>query len=234
MDLATAGAPAGWSDDDVWEVFLGVVERETPIPGLARSLQDYRSVFADVVRQVRAEHACLDNRYFRTEEKRGIVNPANIEHLTRLIHYLNQRLVERDAPELMLDCLFYVLKGRCQINLFYRQRLSEFFFALHALGAVLGYGEYGRFLIVNQGATVGHNRGRYPTLGEGVVIGPHAAVLGGCSIGNNVWIGAGALVIDTDVPDNSIVIGRKPHLQIKPNLGDNRAVWFDMDMIKAA
>lgn len=232
MDIHTL-RPDRWNDDDVWNVFREIVERDGPIPGLAAAIDPYRMEFVAVAAQVRKEHACLANRYFRTEDKRGIVNPINLEHLTRLIHYFNQRLVECGAPEPLLDCLFYVLKGRCHINLFYRQKLPGFFFALHAIGAVLGYGKYGRFLIVNQGATVGHNRGCYPTLGDGVVIGPHATVLGNCSIGNNVWIGAGALVIDSDIPDNSIVIGRKPNLEIKPNPRDNRSVWFDMDMLAA-
>ena len=41
-------------------------------------------------------------------------------------------------------------------------------------------------------------------------------MLGNCSIGSNVLIGAGALVIDTDVPSNSKVTGRAPSLKIVP------------------
>lgn len=232
MDVLSA-RPDRWTDDDVWEIFREIVERESPLPGLGAAVAPFRAEFAAVAAQVRKEHAYLANRYYRTEDKRGIVNPLNLEHLTRLLHYFNQRLVACNTPESLLDCLFYVLKGRCHINLFYRQKLPDFFFALHAIGAVLGYGDYGRFLIVHQGSTIGESHGRYPTLSDCVVVGPHAMVLGNCSIGRNVWIGAGALVIDTDIPDNSVVFGCKPNLEIRPNPRDNRSAWFDMDMLAA-
>lgn len=234
MNVGEAADVAVWTDADVWDVFLDLVERESPLPGLANALRSHEDAFLGVAARVRAEHSFLANRHFRTPAKRGIVNPANIEHLTRLIHYFSQSLVERNVRELVLDCLFYVLKGRCHINLFYRQRLRGYFFALHAIGAVLGYGEYGEFLIVHQGATVGQNHGRYPQLGNGVVVGPHAMILGECRIGDNVWVGARALIIDTDIPDNSIVIGAKPNVTVYPNPRDNRAEWFDMEMLAAA
>ncbi|WP_394370386.1 hypothetical protein [Phocaeicola dorei] len=40
-------------------------------------------------------------------------------------------------------------------------------------------------------------------------------MLGESHIGNNVWIGAGALVKNTDIPDNSLVFGQSPNLIIK-------------------
>jgi serine O-acetyltransferase len=233
VNVANASPVADWSTAEIWDVFLALVDRESPLPGLATALAPYRAAFEAVVGQIRVEHRCFANRYYRTEDRRPIVNPTNIEHLTRLLHYFSQELAAKGAPELVLDCLFYVLKGRCHINLFYRQRIPGFFFALHAIGAVLGYGSYGRFLIVHQGATVGESHGRYPTLGDAVVIGPHAMVLGDSRIGDNVWIGAGALVIDRAVPANSIVVGRPPNLEIRPNPNDNRKIWFDLDMIAA-
>jgi hypothetical protein len=139
IDVLSAGKPADWTTDAIWDVFAGIAERESPLRGLVHALASHRDAFDEVVDQLRAEHRCLANRYFRTDDKRPIVNPTNIEHLTRLLHYLNQKLVERGVDEIVLDCLFYILKGRCHINLFYRQRLPGFFFALHAIGAVLGY-----------------------------------------------------------------------------------------------
>ena len=231
MDLATSPSSNEWTDSDVWDIFRNLVDRESPISGLGAALRKYEREFLSIAAQTRYEHSCVDNRYFRTPKKIGIVNPTNIEHLTRLIIYFNQRLVEQAADEVILDCLFYVLKGRCHINFFYGQKLPGFFFALHALGAVLGARQYGRFLVVHQGSTIGESRGRYPTLGDGVVVGPHAMVLGESTIGRNVWIAAGALVIDEDIPENSIVLGRKPNREIRPNPRDNRATWFDMEMI---
>lgn len=47
-----------------------------------------------------------------------------------------------------------------------------------------------------------------PEIGDNVYIGTGAVVLGGVKIGNNVKIGANAIVID-DVPDNAVVVSPK-------------------------
>lgn len=63
---------------------------------------------------------------------------------------------------------------------------------------------------ISQGVTIGQiNRGAKkgtPHIGDNVYIGPGAKVLGRISIGNNVAIGANAVVVD-DVPDNAVVVG---------------------------
>ncbi len=47
---------------------------------------------------------------------------------------------------------------------------------------------------------------RHPTIGNNVVIGTGAIVLGNITIGNNVRIGAGSVVLK-DIPDDSTVVG---------------------------
>ena len=49
-------------------------------------------------------------------------------------------------------------------------------------------------------------RGLAPTIGNNVFIGAGAVIIGGIMIGNNVAIGANAVVID-DIPDNAIAAG---------------------------
>ena len=63
---------------------------------------------------------------------------------------------------------------------------------------------------ISQGVTIGQaNRGDrrgVATIGDGVYIGPGAKIVGKVSIGNNVAIGANA-VVTKDVPDNAVVAG---------------------------
>ncbi|HWE49902.1 MAG TPA: serine O-acetyltransferase [Bryobacteraceae bacterium] len=85
------------------------------------------------------------------------------------------------------------------------------FFIDHGMGVVIGEtAEIGDDVLIYQGVTLGgtgHERGkRHPTIGNKVVIGTGAKVLGGITIGNNVKIGAGSVVVKT-VPDNSTVVG---------------------------
>lgn len=63
--------------------------------------------------------------------------------------------------------------------------------------------------------TIGNNHGGIPTIGDNVFVGVGAVVIGKISIGNNVKIGANAVVIK-DIPDNATVIGN-PAFIIKLN-----------------
>lgn len=68
----------------------------------------------------------------------------------------------------------------------------------------------GKNLNLSQEVTIGQsNRGKKkgcPTIGDNVYIGPGAKIFGNIRIGNNVAIGANAVVTE-DVPDNAVVVG---------------------------
>ncbi|HHT7796125.1 TPA: serine O-acetyltransferase [Streptococcus suis] len=54
--------------------------------------------------------------------------------------------------------------------------------------------------------TIGQKNGKYPTIGNNVIIYPGAKIFGDIKVGNNVIIGANS-VINFDVPDNTVVAG---------------------------
>jgi serine O-acetyltransferase len=85
------------------------------------------------------------------------------------------------------------------------------FFIDHGMGVVIGEtAEIGDDVLLYQGVTLGGTGGekgkRHPTLGNRVVVGTGAKVLGNIRIGDNVKIGAGSVVVYA-VPDNSTVVG---------------------------
>ena len=85
------------------------------------------------------------------------------------------------------------------------------FFIDHGSGVVIGETtEIGDDVLLYQGVTLGgtgNERGkRHPTLGNNVVVGTGAKVLGNIHIGDNVKIGAGSVVVHS-VPDHSTVVG---------------------------
>lgn len=74
---------------------------------------------------------------------------------------------------------------------------------------VSGYAKIGDHCRIRNGVVIGLKNVEEPgapELGDHVDIGAGAKVLGKIKIGNNVLIGANAVVI-TDVPDNSIAVG---------------------------
>ena len=81
----------------------------------------------------------------------------------------------------------------------------------HGMGVVIGETAIiGDYCLIYQGVTLGgtgkHGGKRHPTVGENVVIGGGAKVLGNILIGSNVRIGAGSVVLK-DVPSDSTVVG---------------------------
>lgn len=85
------------------------------------------------------------------------------------------------------------------------------FFIDHGEGVVIGETTIiGDDVLIYQQVTLGgtgkeHGK-RHPTIGNNVIIGAGAKVLGNITIGDNVRIGAGSVVID-DVPEMSTVVG---------------------------
>lgn len=81
----------------------------------------------------------------------------------------------------------------------------------HGMGVVIGETAIvGDYCLIYQGVTLGGTGKecgkRHPTLGENVVVGAGAKVLGNIQIGNNVRIGAGSVVL-RDVPSDCTVVG---------------------------
>lgn len=96
------------------------------------------------------------------------------------------------------------------------------FFIDHATGVVIGEtAVVCDNVTIYQGVTLGgvsFKKGkRHPTVGDNVVIGANATVLGDIHIGNNVRIGAGSVVLG-DVPPNSTVVGVPGKVIIKDGI----------------
>ncbi len=92
-----------------------------------------------------------------------------------------------------------------------RAVIGKRFFIDHATGVVIGETAIvGDDVVIYQGVTLGgvsFSKGkRHPTVGNHVVIGANATVLGDIKIGDRVRIGAGSVVLK-DVPNGCTVVG---------------------------
>jgi serine O-acetyltransferase len=81
----------------------------------------------------------------------------------------------------------------------------------HGMGVVIGEtAEIGDDVMLYQGVTLGgtslKRQKRHPTIGDGVVVGAGAKVLGAVNVGSHARVGAGAVVVK-DVPPGSTVVG---------------------------
>ncbi len=89
--------------------------------------------------------------------------------------------------------------------------IGEKFFIDHGMGVVIGETtEIGNNCLLYQGVVLGgtspEKKKRHPTLGDNVVVGAGATLLGAIKIGENARIGAGSVVL-SDIPPGATVVG---------------------------
>src|SRR5579863_5229241 len=127
-----------------------------------------------------------------------------------LLHRFAHRLYQWEVPLLprVISQFSRFLTG---IEIHPGATIGRRFFIDHGMGVVIGEtAEIGDDVLIYQGVTLGgtgNEKGkRHPTIGNHVVIGTGAKVLGSITVGDNVKIGAGSVVVKP-VPDNSTVVG---------------------------
>ncbi len=111
------------------------------------------------------------------------------------------------------------------------------FFIDHGAGVVIGEtAVIGDDVTLYHGVTLGGttwNKGRrHPTLGNGVMIGAGAKVLGAISLGDNVRVGANSVVV-RDVPADRSVVGIPGRIvrEETERKGDNEGIDLDHHLI---
>ena len=114
-------------------------------------------------------------------------------------HYLSARLLSQTAR---------FLTG---IEIHPGATIGKGLFIDHGSGVVIGEtAEIGDNCTIYQGVTLGgtgkHTGKRHPTLGDNVMVGAGAKVLGPFTVGSNTKIAAGAVVLN-EIPENSTAVG---------------------------
>jgi len=127
-----------------------------------------------------------------------------------LIHRLAHKLYRAGWP-VLARALSQVSRALTGIEIHPGAKIGRRFFIDHGMGVVIGEtAEVGDDVLLYQGVTLGgtgKEKGkRHPTLGNHVVVGTGAKILGSIKIGDHVKIGAGSVVVHP-VPDHSTVVG---------------------------
>src|ERR671915_977538 len=110
-------------------------------------------------------------------------------------------------------------------------RIGPGLFIDHGMGVVIGETtQIGANCTLYQGVTLGgtswKKEKRHPTLGNHIVVGAGAKILGAISIGDHSKIGAGSVVV-TEVPSHSTVVGIPG--RVVQRSGDKAAESIDLD-----
>ena len=126
-----------------------------------------------------------------------------LHRLAHRLHTMGFRLLARWVSQLN--------RMLTQVEIHPAARIGKGLFIDHGSGVVIGETtEIGDGVTLYQGVTLGgtgkETGKRHPTVGDNVVVGAGAKVLGSVAIGDNAKIGAGSVVV-LDVPKDSTVVG---------------------------
>jgi len=171
--------------------------------------------FASVAREVREDLAAAQER----DPAARSVGRAEMLLTYRVVqallaHRVSHALYAAGIP-LVPRFLSYATTAMTGVEIHPAARIGRGLFIDHGVGVVIGEtAELGDDVTIYQGVTLGGTgfaRGkRHPTLGDQVMVGAGAALLGPIVIGERAKIGANSVVIH-DVPPNSTVVGNPGH-----------------------
>jgi len=124
----------------------------------------------------------------------------------RLIHELN-----RTGIPLLPRLLSNIVRFLTGIEIHPAAQIGRRFFIDHGMGVLIGEtAVVGDDVTIYKGVTLGGTSlgggKRHPTVGNDVVIGTNASILGAITIGDGARIGAGSVVV-RDVPPKATVVG---------------------------
>ena len=130
---------------------------------------------------------------------------------------------------------YFLARLISQVNRFFTQieihpgaTIGRRFFIDHGAGVVIGEtSEIGDNVLIYQGVVLGgttlYKKKRHPTIGNNVVIGSRAIVLGAITVGDGARIGSGSVVIKS-VPPGATVVGVPGRI-----VEENRDHGIDLD-----
>jgi serine O-acetyltransferase len=174
---------------------------------------------------LRLEHCFshVENKYF-FDGHSAVFNHLHGDQYAMWLYFLGNSLYRGGGDAGVCSKLFLLNKSLFACDIFYEVALPDIFLLVHPLGTVLGRGTYSDFFVAYQRCGVGSNHDIYPTFGRYVTLRPGSAVLGNSTIGDNCQIAAEALVLDRDLPDNTLYIGN-PKTAVTKTQGPHYPLW---------
>lgn len=156
----------------------------------------------------RLEHCFskVNNRYF-FDGQQVVFDHLHGDQYAMWLYLLANQLHRDQAPAAWCKKLFLLNKALHGCDIFYEVALPAVFLLVHPLGTVLGRARYGDYLAAYQRVGIGSNHDIYPVLGDHITLHPGSSVLGRCKVGDRCSIAAESLLLDRDLPDDTLYIG---------------------------
>lgn len=181
-----------------------------------------RSVMKTTLERLEHCFAHVNNKYFFDGEA-AVFNHLHGDQYAMFLYLLSNTAHKAGIADLAGKA-FLLNKSLHGIDAFYETELPSIFLFVHPLATVLGRGVYADYFLVYQRCGIGSNHDVYPELEKFVTLRPGSAVLGRCRVGENSAIATESLLLDRDLPNNSLYIGNPRDFTVR---GDNpkASVW---------
>lgn len=173
----------------------------------------------------RLEHCFtrVNNKYF-FDGTQAVFDHLHGDQYAMWLYLLGNQLFRNGGPVPACKKLFLLNKALHGCDVFYEVELPSIFLLVHPLGTVLGRGHYSDHLIAYQRVGIGSNHDVYPTLGAHLTLRPGSAVLGNCTVAEHCSIAAESLLLDRDLPPNSVYIGN-PRSHVIHTQSTAQPIW---------
>lgn len=176
-----------------------------------------RPVIGEALERTCACFAGIEKKKFRADG-RVMFNYLHPDHYAMFLYLLSNTVSRRDRANPLAFRLFYLNKVMHGLDAYHDTELPEIFQFMHPLGTILGQAKYGNYFCVYQGCSVGCGEdGVFPEIGEHVILYAGASVIGNSKIGDNVVIGANAMILNCDIPANKVIMGGYQPLDMRDN-----------------
>jgi len=179
-------------------------------------------IFEKIHSEIMQQHERVNSPYY-SDNGKGKILLNFIDHYVILAYRLAYALWKNGKTE-YAEAVYYSLRVRGSIDLFYTTEIGPYFFPTHALGTVIdSHVKYGQFFKVYDGVHIGPynivgidpKMWIHPQIGDNVTLLNGSKVFGNSIIGNNVIVSCNTVIINEEIPDNCIVSGFSPNLFFK-------------------
>lgn len=180
------------------------------------SFEEKETIFSEIEATLISTKECFSSiniKYFKKDEN-IIFDPLHSDQYGMFLYHLSRRFANT-GQNTLADKTYLLNKMLHSVDLYHQVEMPKFFLMGHPVGSVMGRAKYGNYFTFQNGCTVGMNKNVYPKIGNNVRMFANSMIIGDCEIGDNVFIAAGTIVKDTNIPSNSLVFGRSKSVIVK-------------------
>jgi len=189
----------------------------TFFPDRKYGAEDLRGPVAEALARLEYCFSHIRLKYF-FEDGETLFNHLNTDQYAAFL-YFTANTIFRNGGNLDLAARLYALNKLLHaFDLFYEVEMPKVFYLQHPVGSILGRAQYGNFFCVYHGVSIGSNLDDVaPVMGDGLLMFGGSRLIGDSTLGDNCIIAPGAIVMDRDVPENTVTHGMPPNTQSKPS-----------------